>query len=164
MRLRMSMAGMLGVVMYAALILAALRSGSDGWFRATYTATAAALLVAVVVGRSRGSFWAGFGLVGLAYFALGFGPWIAAPAGAEGRGLNQNLVTSSLIEVASDAILARDPPPPGGGHDYFLARTSHKANLNGISHSAMTLLIACAGGLSARVAAAKGRLAGRSPA
>ena len=166
MRLRVSMSGLLGVVLFSALILAALRSGSDGWFRAVYTATAGGLFFGIVAARHLGSFWHGFAAVGVAYFALGFGPWIVGPPGSEGRGLNRNLATTTLIvEPVAEAIAARDTPPPGPINGYYLMREGRKANLAGILHSALTIALAIAGGTISRGLAAKSkRRARRRPA
>ncbi len=162
MRWRVSMAGMLGVVLFSGLVLAALRSGSDPWFRTIYTVTAAALLYAAAVARSRGPSWGGFATVGLLYFVLGFGPWIIGPPGSEGRGLNRNLATSALVEYATNAIAARDGPPPGHVTGYYLMVEGRKGNLNGILHSALTILLAAAGGVAARLAATKAGRRGAS--
>jgi len=158
MRLRVSMAGLLGVVLFSGLILAALRSGSDGWFRAVYTATAASLLFGAVAARHLGAFWFGFAAVGVPYFAIGFGPWIVGLPGSEGRGLNRNLATTSLIvEPVAEAIAARDSPPPGPINGYYLMREGRKANLAGIVHSALTVALAIGGGAISRIMAAKQR-------
>jgi len=154
MRLRVSMAGLLGVVLF----LAGLRSGSDGWFRAVYTATAASLLFAIVAARHLGAFWYGFAAVGLAYFVIGFGPWVPSPPGSEGRGLNRNLATSALVELATLAIADREPPPAGTvNYLYNLMREGRKANLNGILHSALTVALAVGGGAVSRGLSASGR-------
>jgi hypothetical protein len=156
-RFRVSLAGLLLVVLFAGLVLAALRSGSDAWARSIYTATAAALLFAGVAARYRGVFWHGFAVVGAGYFVVGFGPWVAGPPGAEGRGLNRNLTTAVVVDAVVEAIAPPDNPPPGHNTDYYLAREGHKANLRGIAHSALTVMLAVGGGVGARVLAAGAR-------
>ncbi len=156
-RFRVSLAGMLLAVFYAGLVFAALRSGSDVWTRAIYTITAASLLFAGVAARHRGVFWHGFAVVGLGYFVVGFGPWIAAAPGAEGRGLNRNLSTAVVVDAVVEAVIPPDVPPPGHNSGYYLTRESRKANLRGITHSALTVLLATSGGAVARVLAAGAR-------
>ena len=156
-RFRVSMAGMLLAIFYASLVFAALRSGSDAWTRAIYTITAASLLFAGVAARHRGVFWHGFAVVGLGYFVVGFGPWIAASPGAEGRGLNRNLSTTVVVEAVVEAVVPPDHAPPGHNSSYYLNRESQKANLRGITHSALTVLIAASGGAISRALAAGAR-------
>lgn len=156
-RFRVSMAGLLLVVLFAGLVFAALRSGSDAWTRTIYTATAAGLLFGAVAARYRGVFWHGFAVVGGGYFVLGFGPWIDHPPGAEGRGLNRNLSTSVVVDLVVESLTPPDTPPPGHSGDYYLAREGQKANLRGITHSALTVLLAVGGGGIARALAAGAR-------
>ena len=156
-RFRISLAGMLLGVFFAGLVFAALRSGSDAWARAIYTTTAASLLFAGVAAKHRGVFWHGFAVVGLGYFVVGFGPWIAGPPGAEGRGLNRNLSTIVVVDAVVDAVIPPDQPPPGHNSGYYLTRESHKANLRGIAHSALTVVLATLGGGIARGLAAGAR-------
>ena len=156
-RFRVSMAGMLLAVLFAALVFAALRSGSDAWARAIYSMTAATLLFAGVAAKHRGVFWHGFAVAGLGYFVIGFGPWIGGPPGSEGRGLNRNLTTAPLVDAVVDAVAPPDRPPPGHNSEYYLNRESQKANLRGITHSAFTVILAVGGGAIARALAAGAR-------
>ena len=156
-RLRISMAGLVLVVFFSGLVFAALRSGSDAWTRAIYTITAASLLFAAVASKHRGVFWHGFAAVGVGYFVLGFGPWIGGPPGSEGRGLNRNLSTAVLVDAVVEAVVPPDVPPPGHNSSYYVTRESQKANLRGIVHSALTVLLATGGGAVARALAAGAR-------
>ena len=156
-RFRVSLAGMILAIFYAGLVFAALRSGSDAWTRTIYTLTAAILLYAGVAARHRGVFWHGFAVAGAAYFILGYGPWIAGPPGSEGRGLNRNLSTVVLVDLAVEAVIPPDAPPSGHNSSYYLNREGQKANLRGIVHSALAVAIAGGGGILARVLAAGAR-------
>ena len=156
-RVRISMAALLGMVLYSGLILAGLRSGSDLWYRSIYTLTAASLLYGGVAARHRGAFWHGFAVVGIGYFLIGFGPWIAGPPGSNGRGLNRSLATSMLVEAVSDHLTNPGQPPPGHLNEYYMMLESRKANLNGIAHSALTIAFATIGGLASRTLAARRR-------
>ncbi len=75
-RYRISIAGALGAVLYSALVLAAIKSGSNDWFKLIYSLTFVVLLYAAIAARYRGPFWHGFAVVGWAYFVVGFGAWI----------------------------------------------------------------------------------------
>ena len=156
-RFRVSLAGMILAVFYAGLVFAALRSGSDAWTRTIYTLTATTLLFAGVAARHRGVFWHGFAVAGAAYFILGYGPWVAGPPGAEGRGLNRNLSTAVLVDLVVDAVSPPDVAPSGHNSSYYINRESHKANLRGIVHSALAVAIAAGGGALARALAAGAR-------
>ncbi len=156
-RVRISMAALLGAVLYSGLILAALRSGSDVWFRSVYTLTAAALLYGGVAARHRGAFWHGFAVVGIGYFIVGFGPWIAGPPGSNGRGLNRNLITSMLVDAVTEPLARPGQPPPGHVNEYYMMLESRKANLNGIVHAVLTTALATVGGFTSRTLAARRR-------
>ena len=156
-RFRVSLAGLVLAVFYAGLVFAALRAGSDAWARSIYTLTASLLVFAGMAAKYRGVFWHGFAVAGAGYFVIGFGPWIAAAPGAEGRGLNRNLSTVVIIDAVVDAVIPPDQPPPGHNSGYYLTRESQKANLRGISHSALTMLVAAGGGFLARALTAGAR-------
>lgn len=156
-RFRISMAGMLLAVLFSGFVFAALRSGSDIWAQGIYSATAAVLLFAGIAAKHRGVFWHGFAVAGAGYFVIGFGPWIAGPPGSEGRGLNRNLVTAILVDAVVEAVAPPDRPPPGHNSEYYVTRESQKANLRGITHSALTVILAVGGGAIARALAAGAR-------
>ncbi len=156
-RFRVSLAALLLAVFYSGLIFAALRSGSESWARSIYTITAAVLIFATIAAKHRGVFWHGFAVAGAAYFLIGFGPWIPGAPGSEGRGLNRNLSTAVVIDAAVDAVIPPDQPPPGHNSSYYLDRESQKANLRGIVHSALTMVLATFGGAGARALAAGAR-------
>jgi hypothetical protein len=75
-RARLSIAGLMGIVLVASLGLTALRSGTEIWAGATLLATSAVLALAVVgvVCRSgpERSWWLGFALFGWGYLGLVF--------------------------------------------------------------------------------------------
>ena len=156
-RFRVSLAGLVLAVFYVGLVFAALRAGSDAWMRSIYTLTAALLVFAGMAAKYRGVFWHGFAVAGVGYFVIGFGPWIATAPGAEGRGLNQNLSTVVIIDAVVDAVIPPDHPPPGHNSGYYLTRESQKANLRGITHSALTMFVAAGGGFLARALTAGAR-------
>jgi hypothetical protein len=72
---RLTISGMMAVVVLAAVGFAAMRSGSGLWLRVIYSLVAMALLTATVLARYRGAFWYGFAVFGWGYFLLGLGPW-----------------------------------------------------------------------------------------
>jgi hypothetical protein len=101
-RPRFSIASLLGVVVFVAVALAALRAASPAWDAGLLGVTIAALLVAVLLavhrdGRRRAS-WVGFALFGWAYLAIVF------VAGTEPR-----LPTTKLL-----AFLDSKRPRPAG--------------------------------------------------
>src|SRR4051812_30689148 len=80
MRTRSSLLTLMIVVLVSAVLSAALRSGSEQWFRTIYTITAVSLVLATLAARFRGEFWFGFALFGWSHYLLGFGPWMAPPS------------------------------------------------------------------------------------
>ena len=156
-RFRVSLAALLAAIFYLSLVFAALRSGSDAWTRSIYTITAGIVLFAGIAARHRGVFWHGFAVAGAAYFVVGFGPWIDGPPGSQGRGLNRNLSTAVVVDAVVEAVVPPDSPPPGHNSGYYIQRESQKANLRGIAHSALTLVLAAGGGAVARALAAGAR-------
>ena len=156
-RFRVSLAGMILGVFYAGLVFAALRSGSEAWTRAIYTVTTACLLFAGVAAKYRGVFWHGFAVIGTGYFLIGYGPWIAGAPGSEGRGLNRNLSTAVVVDAVVEAVIPPDVPPPGHNSTYYINREGQKANLRGITHSALTVFLAAGGGAISRALAAGAR-------
>lgn len=156
-RFRVSIAGVVLAIIYSAVVFAAIRSGSDAWARSIYTLTSTVLGFAAIASRYRGVFWSGFAVLGTGYFVIGFGPWIAGPPGAEGRGLNRNLSTTVVVEHLVEKAIGPENPPPGAISGYYLMREGHKANLRCVFHSAITIGIAALGGFLARGLAAGSR-------
>ena len=96
-RLRFTIAGLLGVVAFAAVGFAALRSGSDLWASTIFTLTAATLATAVLLsihrqGRAR-AFWIGVALFG----------WLHL-VGCQLPEIRGRLLTSELIDVLAQQI------------------------------------------------------------
>jgi hypothetical protein len=90
-RASISIAGMLGVVLFGAVALAALRSGSDLWTSGVYT-TALGVLGFATLGAvlRRGpvrAYWVGFAIFGWGYLAL-----------AHGAETRQRLLTTHLLD------------------------------------------------------------------
>lgn len=151
---RVTIASMLGVVLFFGIVSGGLRSGSNDWFKSVYSLTFMALVYATIAARYRGPFWYGFAVTGWAYFIIGFGPWIGSPPGSEPlRAVNRNLVTSVILEVVSGALFRDDLPTPGSGLAPMMIMQMHQANRDGICHCALTILAAVAGGFAARIVA-----------
>src|ERR1700730_17908009 len=79
-RFRFSIASLLGLVVFVAIAVAALRAASDSWDSALFTTTLAMLLVSVLltvhsVERKR-AFWVGFCLFGWAYLVASLVPQV----------------------------------------------------------------------------------------
>src|SRR5689334_10460965 len=79
MRYRVSIAALMVLVLFLAIGFAALRSGSDWWASATFSATLLALALAAPLAvyrrGPRRAFWAWFAAFGAAYLVLVFTPW-----------------------------------------------------------------------------------------
>lgn len=156
-RFRISIAGLVLGVIFSAVVFAAIRSGSDAWSRSIYTMTLAILGFSAVASRHRGVFWSGFAIFGTGYFLVGFGPWIAGPPGAEGRGLNRNLSTTVIVEYLVERAISPETPPPGSISGYYLMREGLKANLRCVVHCALSVSFAAIGGCLARGLGASSR-------
>jgi hypothetical protein len=81
-RFRFSIASLLGVVLFAALALAALRAATDAWDSGVFTTTVLIFLVALLLTvhgtERRRAYWLGFALFGWAYLAASLIPSIEA--------------------------------------------------------------------------------------
>ncbi len=150
---RLTIASLLGAILFCGIILAGLRSGSNDWFKSIYTATFVVLVFSAIAARYRGPFCYGFAVAGWAYFVIGFGPWIGAPAGPYPlQAVNRNIVTSVVLEFVSGTMSMRDPRPlPGaGGPVANLVFQPQWSNRDGICHSVLTILFAFLGGFVSR--------------
>jgi hypothetical protein len=148
-----SITRMLGLVLGCAVFLAALRSGSNLWFKVIYTLTFVSLGYAAVAARYRGAYWHGFAVVGWAYFLLGYGPWVASgPEHHPNRMVNRGLLSSVLLEVVSHGIEDAPGPSPLGSDpaSIFVPWEDRVANRNGVLHSGLTILFAAAAGAVGR--------------
>src|SRR5258708_5588979 len=80
---RLSIAGLMGVVLVVALGLVALKEGTETWASATFLLTSILLLGAVLSAmHGRGALragWIGFALFGWAYMLFVFGGWWGEP-------------------------------------------------------------------------------------
>jgi hypothetical protein len=122
-RFRMSLAGLMLLVGYLAVGLAALRHTSAAWAGVMLLATLGMLGVAILGaitrhGRLR-AWWLGFALFGSVYLALGYAPWTRprlptttllahvyarfAPPGVPGRSFTITSTGTGLIRVVSDS-------------------------------------------------------------
>jgi len=102
--LRPSITALLAIVALSGLAFAALRSASDLWFSAFYTATTLLLLWSVLEARFRRggerAFWFGFAVFGWGFFLLAMGPWKdmhEAVTQGTALGYNSNMITHKLI-------------------------------------------------------------------
>jgi hypothetical protein len=160
---RFTIARVLGLIIILAVFLTGLRSGSNDWFGLIYTVVFLTLIYAAIAAKFRGPFWYGFAVAGWPYFILAFGPWIAGPPGAEPQHVvNRNIVTSVILEIVTGSMYRIDSISFAGGIPptdslSIMMSNLRSANRNGICHSGLTLLLACAGGLLARTLARRDR-------
>ena len=76
MKKRLSIRGVMTLILLFGLGSAAIRAGSFTWLRVIYTLTVVGLLLAVLAAKySRDAFWFGFAVFGWGYFLIGIGPW-----------------------------------------------------------------------------------------
>ncbi len=155
-RSRFTIAGLLGVIVILSMFFAGLRSGSNDWFKLIYTLVFLTLVFAAIAARYRGPFWYGFAVAGWAYFLIAFGPWIAThPGGEPLHAVNRNIVTSVVLEIVAaimfrfDAMATGGPVPVTDIASMMILKL-REANRDGITHSALTILFALAGGWLAR--------------
>jgi hypothetical protein len=160
---RMTIASLLGLIAIVAMILTALRSGSNDWFKLNYTLVFLTLVYAAIAARYRGPFWYGFAIAGWAYFLIAFGPWIGTQqVGHPQHAVNRNIVTSLFLEIVSaimdriDAISHAEGTPPVDSVSMMMANL-RSANRDGICHCSLTLLFACLGGFVSRTLAKRER-------
>ena len=175
MRLRASLAQLLGVVAVGGVSLAALHRADQTWAAAMFTAAAGAILVAILgAAFGRGptrAFCAGFALFGAAYLLLAYG-----------EGTTYLLLTTRLLQAAIQwpgvwraplrepavavpggpgAVL---PGQPIGEMERFVRwNDSSLTAFESVGHCVFALLAAVAGGLVARHFRARGRPDGSSP-
>jgi hypothetical protein len=167
---RVSIAGMMGLILVVAVGLAGLKEGTYWWAWASVTLTVLALLVASLNAmfrpRRARPFWAAFALFGLTYLMLNFAEWSVPTAG------NLGVPTAWLLDELHPRIhpipeYEPDPNPmivqlalqritprlkPGskewGGHIEYYRQ---------VGHSLAALAFATLGGLGARFAYAPRR-------
>jgi hypothetical protein len=104
---RVSIAGLMAVVLLVAVGVAALRSASDLWAGALFTLALGVLAIAALGavslrGRQRAS-WAGFAALGWGYLLLAFGPWCDTA-------IRPRLLTTKLLDI----LAAWKAPAPQG--------------------------------------------------
>jgi hypothetical protein len=103
-RPRLSIAGLLALVVLSALGIAALSRPSDLWASVLFTISSALLVFGVLasfrcVARPR-AFWQGFSLFGWAYAILAFGPWFSTE-------LRPMLLTTRVLDEAYPRIFGQ---------------------------------------------------------
>src|SRR5262249_4847118 len=99
-RPRISIVGMMGIVLFVALSLAAFGGATVFWASVMFTLTVATLCAATTWAiLRRGTprrFWTGFAIFGWAYLLLTFGPW------PNGNGVSTPpLLTRALIDATT---------------------------------------------------------------
>jgi hypothetical protein len=139
-RARLSIAGLMGIVLVVSLGLTALRSGTEIWAGATLLATFAVLALAVVgvVCRSGSerSWWLGFALFGWGYLGLVF-LWPHT---------SLQLPTSALLKLIRPSV---GPIGMGGGVFGGLGVPSVYDAYSQAGHSLFSLVVAAVGGVLA---------------
>jgi hypothetical protein len=105
---RFSIAHLMLLIIIFGLGFAALHSPSallaSVWFSATLAALTLAVLAAVYRRGAQRAFWVGFASCGWVYFVLALGPWLHVVVGSF-------LVTTAALELLYPQITP--PPPPG---------------------------------------------------
>lgn len=163
-RPRISIAGLLALVVLFALGFAALRYASASWAAAT-TMTALGVLLASILGAWTGRdrvFWTGFALFGWGYAVLNYVSWLDATFKP------QPIVLNLLDDLYP--LLHADPPrmsvfgisgkggplKPGRPGPVAMGTPQHRA-FQQVGTAVVCLTFALAGGVVAKVIAARGR-------
>jgi hypothetical protein len=152
-RLRISIRGLMALVLLFGIGFAAMQSGSDLCSREAYTLTVCVLLAAAIMARYRGAFWYGFAVAGWGYFLLGSAAWSGPVNRSPGQGtFNQMLLSSSLATYLCSYV-------PGFRTDGFssLLQAQRCRNIEIICHSMLALIVASVGGLFARLIVSRDR-------
>jgi hypothetical protein len=144
MRLQLTIARLMGLVLFLGFWFAAMRSGSHLWLRVSWTLTASVLLASLILARYRGAFWYGFAIVGWGYFLLGQSP-------GDGT-LNPWFLSSDLVEYLCSFV----PQYRIVGLADAL-EIERSRNIEIICHSMLALIAASVGGLFALLIAARCR-------
>jgi hypothetical protein len=160
---RLTISGMMAVVVLAAVGFAAIRSGSDLWLRVIYSLVAMALLTATVLARYRSAFWYGFAVFGWGYFLLGLGPWVglASTRTPENQPLNRMLLSYDVANYI--CLFSGNYQHNGQLYDYDLMLSNVglsrilSKNRQPICHSILTLPFGFAGGSIAWLLASRRR-------
>jgi hypothetical protein len=165
-RLRFSIASLLGVVLFVAVGVAALREATDGWDSGLFGMTLLALLVGVLLAASRPGdrrpFWVGFTLFGWAYLVASLIPTVEArlpttkglaylDSKIPGRSLYADLDSSGTTFTVRN--LAVSPEHRGGTVRIWKIGAGSNGttdNFLRIGHSLLALVMAFAGGHLAR--------------
>jgi len=160
---RLTLAGLMGLVVLAAASLASLRYATEAWTAVASTAALAVLLSALLAarllrGRER-AFWGGFALFGWAYLVLVNWSWIGEQFGHD--------LTAGLGDLA-ERVHAVDPLAlpidPAARTEAGLQNRIKIGNFLQIGRLILTLLFALLGGFVGHaIAAAADRHALRSP-
>jgi hypothetical protein len=168
-RHRFPIAALMAGVVFLALSLAVLRSGSFVWFRVSYAVTFLALLLAIIAARylpgGEGAFWLGFAVFGWGYFLIGIGPWTEwSRIGFTGRGeylqlrANPLFPTEGLMGWLADYHAGHLRPPLTGKNvtvspELFQAHTKAAADYTevresviGIGHLMVVWIFGAVGG------------------
>jgi hypothetical protein len=102
-RIRFSIASLLGLVLFVAIAVAALRAGSEVWDQSLFSATLAVLVLSVLLAlngnRKKRAYWLGFALFGGAYLLASLVPPVA-----------QRLLTTQGLTFLDSKVPARGEP------------------------------------------------------
>jgi hypothetical protein len=179
-RFRFSIAGLLGVILFVAVGLAALRSASAQWDGAVFGVTllilTTSILVAIYRDQARRAFWIGFALFGWVYLAASLIPPVEArlpttgglvfldakrsrlsPSGMAFADVDADGKMDLLIATRPSASTTTARGMAGEiitetifGYRTPMVISGSTAHFLRIGHSLLALLIACLGGLVSR--------------
>jgi len=88
---RVTIAGLMALVLYVAVGFAALKTPSEAWATLTLLLLTLALLGSIFTRGGNRAFWGGFAIAGWSYWILSFGPWFDTHIGPR-------LATKSLAD------------------------------------------------------------------
>jgi len=107
---RFSIAHLLLLIVFLGFSFAALRSPSQLWANAWFSAALAVLTIAVLAAvyrrGKRRAFWVGFASCGWLYLVLAVGPWFESLVGSF-------LVTTAFLDILAPHVVVSPPPPAG---------------------------------------------------
>lgn len=156
-RLRISIAGLVGLIAVMALWMASLRAATVWWTTAASTVTLGVLLSAALGAAFRSgaerAFWTGFCLFGTVYLVLANWDWLGAQFGHDLTGGLGDLAVWANPDPTRPTAAASTPSGAAFTNPYFVTmqdRAIRIGNFVQIGRMVLALLFAMAGGTVAR--------------